>query len=187
MAKRGRKTKLTPKRLAEGIERYFASIRRTVPRTEPVETGRLDSYGHPVCEQRQVVNDLGEPVMEVQWLQPPTVEGLCLYLGISSSTWAAYCDERLHPEFADATTRARGQLRAWNLNELLTRPGKDVRGIEFNLQANYGMQARKELELGERAAKAVESRAFALDDRTDLIAELLRQSRDDGDDELIED
>lgn len=187
MAKRGRKTTYTPKRLAAEVDRYFKSITRTSVLTEKKATGIKDENGHMTYHQVPVLNDNGEQVPKTEWLYPPSVEDLSIFLGITPQTWANYCREDLHPEFFDTTSRAQGRMRAWNVRELLTRPGKDVRGITFNLQNNYGFTEKREVDLAPNAAQAVSTASMALDERTAMLAELLRQGVDDGDEELIGD
>lgn len=178
MAKRGRKTTYTPRRLASEVERYFKSITRTTVMTEAKATGIKDEYGHMTFEQVPVLNDNGEEVKHVEWLYPPSVEDLAIFLGVTPQTWANYCDKDLHPEFFDTTSRAQGRLRAWNARELLTRPGKDVRGIIFNLQANYGYSEKREVDIGPKAASAVAHAGMSLDEKAELLASLMEQSNE---------
>lgn len=187
MAKRGRKTIYTPRKLEAEVERYFKSITRTSILTEAKATGVKDEYGHMTYKQVPVLNDNGEQVPKVEWLYPPSVEDLAIFLGITPQTWANYSNKDLHPEFFDTTSRAQGRMRAWNVRELLTREGKDVRGITFNLQNNYGFTEKREIDLGAGAAKAVTAASRSLDERTAMLAELIRQGVDDGDEELIGD
>lgn len=184
MAKRGRKTTYTPRRLASEVERYFKSITRTTVMTETKATGIKDEYGHMTFEQVPVLNDNGEEVQHVEWLYPPSVEDLAIFLGITPQTWANYCDKDLHPEFFDTTSRAQGRLRAWNARELLTRPGKDVRGIIFNLQNNFGYSEKREVELGEHATKAVTTANMSSEEKWQLLQSLMEQT--DGEEEDTE-
>ena len=149
----GRPKKYTKKTLAEAVERYFASITRIVTMTELVETGERDDKGHKIFERRPITNSLGEEAKVEEYIVPPTVGGLCQFLGIHRSTWAEYCDHEQHPEFSDTTTHARGRMRAWCEEQLLTR--KDVKGIVFNLQNNYDYRERHEVDFAPNAAKAV--------------------------------
>ena len=162
-----RPRKYTPNTLKKAVNGYFDSISRLVPLTEKKNTGRKDGDGHVIYE-------------EVPVLVPPTVGGLCEHLGIHRSTWADYCDAQLHPEFSDTTTHARGRMRAWLEEQLLTR--KDVKGIVFDLQNNYGYHDKKEIELGGRAAKAVTAASMPLEERQSVLEELMREfSENDGD------
>ena len=167
----GRERKYTAGKLNAAVERYFKSISRTAKVTEEVWTGELDSHGHKVTEAREVTNDLGEVMTRREYLIPPTVSGLCQYLGIHRSTWANYCDREKHPEFFDTTTHARGYMRAYLEEQLLTR--KDVKGIIFDLQNNHGYAERKEIELGSRAAQAIGA-SISPEEREELL-ELLRE------------
>lgn len=114
---------------------------------EKIYTGERDEKGHLIPIPVPVRNRAGEEMRRLEYLIPPTVGGLCRHLGISRDTWAAYCDREQYPEFSDTTTQARERMRAYLEDELLTREGKNVRGIIFNLQANYGMSERREIEL----------------------------------------
>lgn len=175
-----RPRKYTPNTLKKAVNGYFDSISRLVPLTEKKSTGRKDSDGHVIYEEVPVLNRLGVQAMVLEYLVPPTVGGLCEHLGIHRSTWADYCDAELHPEFSDTTTHARGRMRAWLEEQLLTR--KDVKGIVFDLQNNYGYHDKKEIELGGRAAKAVTAACMPLEERQSVLEELMREfSENDGD------
>lgn len=120
----------TKKSLETAIEGYFNSISRTVP-----VLGRGD---------RPVRNDAGEEMYATEYLRPPTVSGMCLFLGIERSTWQNYCDRKLHPEFAEVTEIAKGRIEAYLEEELVTRD--KVQGIMFNLQNNYGWKQKPDRE-----------------------------------------
>lgn len=168
-----RPKKYTRKTLAEAVNRYFASITRVVPVTEMIETGQRDDKGHKVYERRAVVNSLGEEAMVDEYIVPPTVGALCEYLGIHRSTWAEYCDHELHPEFSDTTTRARGRLRAYLEQQLLVR--KDVKGIIFDLQNNHGYAEKRQVELGDRATRAISAGSIPMSEKKLLLEEIARE------------
>ena len=168
----GRPRKYTPKRLREQVNAYFDSITRYVDATEQVPTDERDSYGHVVFKARPVLNKLGRPVRVEEYIVPPTVGGLCEYLGIHRSTWAEYCDSYKYPEFSDTITRAQGRMQAYLELQLLTRPGKDVKGIIFNLQNNYGYIGKKhEVEFGRDAQNYL--RGVTMTERAAMLRGLL--------------
>lgn len=169
----GRNKKYTRKKLAEAVDRYFASITRIVTVTELIETGQRDDKGHKIFERRPIVNALGEETRVEEYIVPPTVGGLCQYLGIHRSTWAEYCDAEKHPEFSDTTTRARGRLRTYLEQQLLTR--KDVKGIIFDLQNNHGYAEKRQVELGERASKATSAAFMPMGEKKALLEEIARE------------
>ena len=138
---------------------YFDSISKIEPVMERYLTGAKDAWGHDEYAWREATNQAGEVVMRRVFHVPPTAAGIREYLGISKSTWAEYGDRKLHPELCEAVEEAREVLQRWREEQLLTRAGKDVRGIIFDLQANYGMSERKTVDLGEQAAKAVRTAA----------------------------
>lgn len=146
MGERGRPRKYSPKQLERLAEDYFKTISRLVKVTEQAPTGQRDANGHMIFESKPVKNQLGEEIWATEYLVPPTVAGLCRTLGIDRATWGRYCNGELHPEMAEVTERIRDQLRAWNEEQLLTRPGKDLKGIIFNLENNYGYKERHSVE-----------------------------------------
>ena len=127
--------KYTPRALHKAVANYFKSITRWVPVMEQVATGQVDRYGHPIYDQKPVVNQLGEEMERLEYVIPPSVGGLCLFLGIHRSTWNDYCKDE---KYADTTTHARGVMHAYLEQESLTRQGKDLKGVLFNLENNYG-------------------------------------------------
>ena len=139
--------KYTARGLKKAVDNYFASITRTVAMTEPKDSGTRDKMGHVIYIQEPVINSLGKQVMITEYLVPPSVGGLCRHLGIHRATWANYCDHEKHPEHIDTTTQAQGYMRAWNEEQLLTRSGKDIKGIIFNLENNYGYRERQSVEV----------------------------------------
>ena len=179
-----RPRKYTAASLKRGVDEYFRKISRTVTLKEQCNTGRKDGWGHWVYEMRDVVNDQGETVTTREFALPPTVGGLCAHLGIHRSTWADYCDGDAHPEFAGITEYARDVMRDYLETALLTRGGKDLRGVIFSLQNNFGYRERHEMELGPRSAKAVASAGLTMEEREALLREMgqafAREVPDDG-------
>lgn len=141
----GAPKKYTPKTLKKAVERYFASITRQVTVTEPKATGQRDDKGHMIYENVPVLNTLGKEVVVTEYVVPPSVGDLSEFLGIHRSTWDNYCDKEKHPEFFDTTTRARGRIHAYLERESLTRSGKDLKGVLFNLENNFGYKERVEV------------------------------------------
>ena len=174
----GRPKKYTPRTLKKAVEDYFDGITREVGLTEKMDTGRKDSAGHTIYEDKPVKNRRGELVKVTEYLVPPTVGGLCEHLGIHRSTWAEYCDDRLHPEFSDTTTRTRGRMRDYLEMQLLTR--KDVKGVIFSLQNNYGYTERREVDFGPQASRALTAAAVPMEEREEILRELYQEFSREG-------
>lgn len=138
----GAPKKYTPEKLGRAVRKYFKSITREVALTEKRPTGEKDKMGHMIYEDATVINQLGQEVKVIEYLIPPTVGGLSAFLGIHRSTWSEYCSQ---PEFSDTTTYAQGCIHAYLEQELLTRSGKDLKGVQFNLENNFGYKQRMEL------------------------------------------
>lgn len=172
---RNRKYK-TAAALRRAVWDYFDSISKIEPVMERYPTGNLDAWGHDEYKWRKATNQAGEVVMRRVFHVPPTAAGIRENLGISKSTWAEYGDRKLHPELCEVVEEAREVLQKWREEQLLTRAGKDVRGIIFDLQANYGMSEKKTVDLGDRAAEAVRTAAGAaalpLEEREAILREI---------------
>lgn len=138
----GRKKKYSAATLRKAVDRYFQSISRVADVTEEVWTGELDENGHRVYERVPVKNQLGETVRRVEFLLPPEEGALCRALGISTTTWESYGRTE---GMAEIVEDAKDTIRAWLWREMLTRSGKDVKGIQFNLENNYGASQRQSI------------------------------------------
>ena len=125
-----KRRRFSPRSLEEAVDRYFASIRRTVTATERVETGPK------TFEERPILSDTGEPIRYREYVVAPTVWGLCEALGIAPAEWNRLCDREEHPELQGAVQRASGLMREWKEQTLLTR--KDVRGLIYHMQNHMG-------------------------------------------------
>lgn len=144
----GRSKKYTARTLKKAVDAYFDSITRDVELTERVDTGRKDSQGHAIFEKKSVTNRLGQPVRVTEYVVPPSVRDLCDFLGVTGATWANYASRDKCPELADIAREVYERMKAWNERELVTRAGKNVRGIIFNLQNNYGYGGRADEQSG---------------------------------------
>ena len=168
---RGQPKAYTSRTLKKAVDRYFASITRTVPVTEPKPTGKLDRYGHPVFEYVQVENSLGEKVFTTEYLIKPSRAGLARFLGIHRSTWDNYHDPEVYPEFQEIVEDADDRIFAWTHEQLLSRSGRDVKGIVVELEHSWGykQESRADISFGTRTeddplTKALKEEARCLDD-----------------------
>ena len=149
--------KISPKSLEAAVDRYFASIRRTVVATERVETGPR------TFEERPILSDTGEPIRCREYVVAPTVWGLCESLGITPAQWKSLCDREEHPELQDAVQRAAGLMRDWREQALLTK--KDVRGLIYHMQNRLG--GLDELPLGEPEPLSLSEKGRLLEETED--------------------
>ncbi len=143
---------VTAKKLWEQVERYFDSITRLRTLTEGDEP---------------VYNRLGETVETVEYLLPPTENDLCLYLGVSLAQWRSY--GLPGSPLQDVTERARERIQAWCVREMLTRPGKDLKGLEMYM-AQLGQAEGREPEEGE---------PLSLEEKLRRVAQMLEQPPED--------
>ena len=158
----------TNKALSREIDKYFDSISKTEELSEVYVTGK-DKKGKDILARRAVLNDNGEPIKNTRWLSPPTITGMCLFLGISRQTFDTYCKEA---EFLDTTTRARTRIENY-LEQQLYRD-KGVNGIIFNLSNNFGWKDKKEIDLGKETRQGLAVQNMTMDEKMALIAEATR-------------
>lgn len=160
----GAKKKYTAKGLEKAVDKYFRSISREKVVTEDIPTGEMDKMGHMIYRQEPVLNALGETMTVTEYLIPPTVGGLSAFLGVHRSTWNAWCDSNTHPEFREITLDAMGRIHAYLEQESLTRPGKDLKGVIFNLENNYGYREKAKVEVTGSGGGSLEDYLSALSD-----------------------
>lgn len=160
----GRHKKYTPEALRAAAEAWMDSI--TI--TAPVMAAGPDGDMVPAR------NDAGELVVEKRFVIPPLEGGLCDYLDISYVTWDAYRDD---PAYAPIIQEVKARIKAYLQRELLVREGKNTRGVEFTLSANYGVSpnTKQELELGPRASAATAAAGLPLEERLALLREVAEE------------
>ena len=124
------------------MERYFASITREVELTEKVDSGKRDSYGHVIYDTVKITNSLGDVAKATEYLVPPTLGGLCRFLGIDQSTWSRWSDKDTYPEYETIITQTKERLLTWRQEQVLLR--KDVKGLIWDLETNYGCGKKEE-------------------------------------------
>lgn len=159
----GREKKYTAVSLERACEAYFASISyeepvmKTVPATDENGVFLKDDKGHTMYKQETVKTLDGKDAVKTVWIEPPSIMGLCLYLGLHRSTFLRYGDldgeDEENERFRNTVTRARGRVEAYNISRLEDKSA--ARGAIFNLQNNFGWAEKQEVEIGEKTRAAV--------------------------------
>ena len=122
--------------LEEAVDRYFSSISREKLLTEKTETGETDKNGKPLMADSVVQNALGEPVTVTEFLLPPTRRGLLHYLSLTEEDWHALSRT---PAKSAVVREAEARLIDWRFQQILSLPGKDIKGLLFDLEQNYSL------------------------------------------------
>lgn len=129
------KTYETARALETAVETYFRSISYQKPVIVDTPTGFVDEHGHAEVKRvmlRKGPDGTGAPVTVTEWLEEPSLAGLCLFIGISKTTWGKYDkDKKLNP----VTERARLVLEKYWHGRL---NGKGAHGARFVLTNNFG-------------------------------------------------
>ncbi len=141
--------------LRRAVEKYFRSISTRVPMAS--------------LSGEAILNEDGEAIVKTEYILPPTIPAMCLFLGITTRTWRNYCNPRLHPDLEEVTSDAMMRIEAYLVEESLTRE-KGVQGVIFNLTANYGYRQKQEIELGEKTREALPREPISLRDKLLAIA-----------------
>lgn len=142
----------TARALEKAVEEYWASISYQKPVIISTPTGEVDEHGNVKYVTKMLTEDedgrirvdgIGRPKTMVEYLEEPSVAGLCLRLGIVKDTWAEYSrSENLGPVCARFKLRTESYL----LSKLDGNRVRTVQGIIFNLKNNYGYQEKSEVE-----------------------------------------
>lgn len=145
----------TPAAMMNRANEYFDSI--------SVRDFVKDEHGEAI------LNENGNKLWYTKYLIPPSVQDLCLFLGIVPRTWEKYCQRE---EFADVTAQIRLLLEGYLVRELNTREldGRKIDGIKFNLTHNYNWKEKREVELGAETRRDTVT-AMSLAEKQKLLRE----------------
>lgn len=157
----GRPKKYTKKSLKDAVDKYFKSISCT--------------HFAKDLSGEEIINDNGEKVKVTSFVIPPSITGLCLYLGIDRSTFQNYLERDRHLDLYPIATQAKARIEEYLERQLLTRD-KGLQGIIFNLQNNYGWKDKKEIELGSETRESLDASKMSLSQKKALIREMSEKS-----------
>jgi hypothetical protein len=146
----GRKrTYETAEALQEAVDRYFESI--TYEKIVKGDDGEV------------VYNAAGEPVKRIAFAVPPTVEGLCLHIGMLRQRWSEY---RADDRYRDVCQEADLKIRAWRTEEVSTRDR--TQGLQFLLSNDSGMSDNVNVNVN----------SASMSDRKNVLAKLAQMQED---------
>lgn len=169
---RGKEKQYYRMSLAKGVWDYFSSITREREVTERVPTERRDSYGHVIFEERPIKNVRGESIKTYELAVRPSVQALCDYLHIRPGTWQHL---RKSEETAAICMDAEEMIKDWAVGELVTREGKNVRGIMHYLDNSFGWKDSREISVSSETVKGLAGLSLA--EKLQVIAEAAADDR----------
>lgn len=138
--------------LGRAVRQYFRSISRTVPIT--------DAKGQPIC------SDDGKTAQRVEYLSPPSLADLCLYLGIDRATFESFRNSKRYPAHRAVISWVDTKMEAYLEEELLTRH-TGFQGIQYRLQSRVASFPFEE----EAENQADKSTSLSLSEKLALIEE----------------
>lgn len=168
----------TPAAFQNAVNRYFASISRVVLLTEEQDTGEKDENGHKIIEKVPVMNQAGKQAEILEYLQKPSLTGLCMALGIVKDTWYEYASREAYADICKMTMNAIEQYYEERLGS-----GKGDMGVKFVLEHNFGWKNRVEVEAGPETRKTMEATPKTMEDKLALLQSLGLQVPGDEHDE----
>lgn len=174
----------TGARLRKKAKKYFDAITTREPmlREVPVcikdDAGELipalDEFGHRKMKFTPVISADGTEVQRTIWACPPSLSGLCLALGVSQSTFNAWCSlgetDKKSAALCSAAKEARAKIEAYYVEKSLEKGA--ARGAIANLEANFGWKRRREVGLDEKTRETVSSVKMNAEDRLALLREM---------------
>jgi len=148
---RGRPRKYeTAEELRKNIQYYFDSITKDVLITEMVEDGKNEK-GKIQYKEVPKLNNAGEQIIEVTFIEQPGIISMCVFLGIEPDTLKNY--EKNNEDFLGTIKEARNIILSAKLKMLPLM--KNPRGMMFDLSANYGMNEKQEVEYTDKSTIVV--------------------------------
>lgn len=179
--KPGRPRKFTARQFSAACEAYFKSISyeepvmKRMPLTDDNGIAVTDDMGHQAYTYEQVETADGKPAYCTQWIEPPGIMSLCLYLGIDESTFLRYGEMEEEQdddaeEFRRTVMRARGRVKAYLVAK--TEDGKAARGAIWNLQQNFGEKERREITLDPETRKAISATSMTMEEKMKLLKDI---------------
>lgn len=146
----------SPARLGSAVRRYFAEISydepvyRRVPVTqeqvvggEKITVQALDGYGHPLYRLEAVMHGKRQ-AMATQWIEPPSLPGLLLALGMSDADWL---ELRQQAGYELICMRAEQRIEAFHIRQLAT---SRASGAKYALGCKFGWNDAAPKENGAR-------------------------------------
>ena len=130
----------------EAVEGYFDAISYLENAREILGVNKIGEYiwGEPLY------NVNGDPIIIIRYAEPPSVEALCLYIGMPRSTWyAKQEDEDFAPIIEEALTRIDAYRRQVTIED-----GKRSKGAQFLIQRSEAAAMAREQRKAERDARA---------------------------------
>ena len=137
-----------PEELRLLCDKYFKSITRTIPKRERTIVAYEDNDPKkPIFEDNIVLNDAGEQYLETEWLEPPSIVGLALYLGVDRQTLLNYKNK---DEYFGTLRDAKTRIERYEAARLVT--VSNSKGIEFSLANNHNWKASQTIDINHSQA-----------------------------------
>lgn len=136
----------SPKELLDKINEYFRSITVIEPKYIMVNIGDVEVE----YERQELINANGENVLNIIWLEPPKIEAMRRYLGLSPSQYETYlCD----PDFREIILDAKSVIESYVEDKVYDRNSS---GAIFILKSKFGWRDRDNQTIDVNIKKSLE-------------------------------
>lgn len=128
----------SPEQLEKLIQEYFDSITISIPRTKQntdPDKDVDDDFREPI------LNNLWEQIIDIQYVEIPSILGLCEYLDIYRWNLLEYEEKE---EFRNTIKKAKQRIEKYNAEQLYRK--EQVTGIIFNLKNNFDWKDKTEVD-----------------------------------------
>lgn len=172
-----RRKKYNAKSLEKAVNAYFDALSYEKPALTLVPTGKTAKNGNPEMRYEQVRTRDGQQALTTGWIEPPSVTGLCLHLGISRETWSAYtADEKLGP----VASRAKARIESAYVARL-AEGGKGMQGLIFVLKNNFGWADQVKVGMDQPTRNAVAGSAMTIREKEKILRQIAQDFGDRND------
>lgn len=120
---------------------YETTVMRQKADLDDAGYPQLDAFGHIKYKHEPIVTADGNEAKELRWIEPPSIQGLCLYLGIDAATFWRYTNDEEDLSLAKEAKLAKARVEAYLISRLEDKSAAN--GTKFNLQHNFGWMDRK--------------------------------------------
>jgi hypothetical protein len=127
--------------LDKAIQYYFNSITKSSLAFDTIINGYEDEEKKkPIYEQIPRLNNANEQIERMEYLEIPSITGLCLSVGLTRETWSQYSKQKA---FSDSIKRAKATIEKYNIEQLYV--PKIATGVIFNLKNNFEWRDQQDL------------------------------------------
>ena len=149
---------------------YETTVMRQKADLDDAGYPQLDAFGHIKYKHVPIVTADGNEAKELRWIEPPSIQGLCLFLGIDAATFWRYTNDDEDLSLAKEAKLAKARVEAYLISRLEDKSAAN--GTKFNLQHNFGWMEKKEIELGAGTRRTIAATGMTMEEKKAILQEI---------------